>query len=113
MNEMKNLNGDWYPLGSALACVGKGWHRLVAALIEDLFALGWDGSLYQIKEKFGGLRFYIGSETPQIADRILKAEGESLRTCEVCGRDGKQRGQAWITTRCDECHQEDELRKKT
>lgn len=103
---MKDWNGNPYPTENVLASVGKGWHMLVEALIADLFALGWDGSVYQVKEKFGGLRFYIGPESPKIASRIRQAEIESYKTCEHCGRKGKQRDRPWIKTLCDRCDQE-------
>ena len=100
----QNITGpyghDW-PREDVLAGVGKGWHPLVSELIDDLFKVGWDGSLHQIKEKFGGLRFYIGGGSKEIHDRITKAENESYKTCEVCGDPGKQSGGGWIRTLCE------------
>jgi len=78
-----------------------GWSKIVRELVDDLFALGWNGSLFQIKEKFGGLRFYIGHGTHTIFDRIEKAESESMKTCEVCGLPGKPRSDGWVRTLCD------------
>lgn len=86
--------------------VGKGWRPLVLRLIEDLFEMGWDGHLCQVKEKFGGLRFYIGAGSDGINDRIQEAEAESIRTCEGCGQPGKLRGEGWIKCLCDECAKE-------
>jgi hypothetical protein len=57
----------------------------------------------QVKEKFGGLRFYIGFGSPEIYGMIRMAEEISLRTCEDCGRPGKKRGGGWIRTLCDPC----------
>lgn len=34
-------------------CVGKGWHPILRELFDQLFAIGWDGDVHQIKEKFG------------------------------------------------------------
>ena len=82
--------------------VGEGWHPLITALIEDLLKLGWDGDLQQVKSKFGGLRFYIGSGNDAIHDRIEQAESESIKTCEYCGKPGKRQGHGWIRTVCDE-----------
>lgn len=56
----------------------------------------------QVKEKFGGLRFYINGGDDEIDAAITFAEMLSERTCEVCGAPGKQRGGGWISTRCDE-----------
>jgi hypothetical protein len=74
----------------------------VTRLIDDLFALGWDGTLAQIKEKFGGLRFYIGGGSDVVHQRINEAENESYKVCEKCGEPGKHSswGGYWITTLC-------------
>lgn len=82
---------------------GEGWAPLIDRLIGDLIALGWDKHIGQVKEKFGGLRFYIGSGTSEIFDRIDKAEAESQITCENCGEPGHERGGGWIKTLCDNC----------
>ena len=57
----------------------------------------------QIKEKFGGLRFYT-SVTYDFMDELLdKAEELSEKTCEECGREGSLRNGPWLKVRCDEC----------
>ena len=86
-----------------LNCVGSGWMPLVNQLLDDLLELGWDGAVYQVKEKFGGLRFYIGAGSDEIHERIQQAEDESYRVCEVTGKPGKLRSDlGWIRTLCDE-----------
>ncbi len=57
----------------------------------------------QVKEKFGGLRFYTNWEDDVIRDLINRAESASLETCELCGLQGEQRGGGWIRTLCDAC----------
>ena len=57
----------------------------------------------QVKEKFGGLRFYMTCETDEIYELIEKAEALSCKTCEVCGEDGTRRPTSWIKTLCDDC----------
>ena len=57
----------------------------------------------QVKEKFGGLRFYIGSGSPEIYAMIRMAEQISYRICEDCGNPGKKRSGGWIRTLCDPC----------
>lgn len=96
-----NWNGKPFPREDVLAHVGEGWHPLVNKLIDDLFQLGWDGRLDQIKEKFGGLRFYISSGSPEVHERISKAEDDSYRICDVCGEPGKLRTGGWLATLCD------------
>jgi hypothetical protein len=57
----------------------------------------------QVKEKFGGLRFYVNCRKEEaIRQRIGAAAQESFRTCEVCGQQGELREDRWIKTLCDE-----------
>jgi hypothetical protein len=87
------------------AQVGPGWCGIVHRLVADLLELGWDGEVFQVKEKFGGLRFYIRDSTPAMSNRIFMAEGQSYRTCEQCGEPGVIRGdRSWILTLCDTCN---------
>lgn len=88
-----------------ISCVGEGWQPLVRTLIQDITAMGWDGELVQIKEKFGGLRFYIGSASKEIHDRISEAERQADVTCEQCGAPGELRNTSWWKTLCDTCHE--------
>jgi hypothetical protein len=84
---------------------GDGWAPLIRDLIHDLIALGWDRDLAQIKEKFGSLRFYIGSASPEIHERISQAEDASHKICEDCGLGGTTkpwRG-GWLRTLCQQC----------
>jgi len=85
------------------ASCGDGWASLIDELITDLVALGWDKDLHQLKEKFGGLRFCVGTYDARIDARISRAEHESWRVCEQCGAAGKRRGGGWIETLCDGC----------
>jgi hypothetical protein len=64
-------------LEDVCSCVGPGWHDIIRRLVMDLEALGWDGSVMQVKEKFGTLRFYIGYGSDAVFDRIDEAEAES------------------------------------
>ena len=56
----------------------------------------------QVKEKFGGLRFYVDGGDDWVYGAISMAESISYRTCEVCGAPGKTRGTGWIRTTCNE-----------
>ncbi len=86
------------------ADIGPGWVPIVDRLIRDLLAAGWDGECAQIKEKFGGLRFYVGGNyNAAIDDLISQAEQESIRTCEHCGEPGTRRSGGWIVTLCVGC----------
>jgi len=65
---------------------GDGWFDLIWKLCEDLEPLvGPDFEVIQVKEKFGGLRFYVDNATAQANDRISQAENDSYEICEECG----------------------------
>ncbi len=94
--------------------VRDGWANLLDKLIDDLLKLGWDGHVHQVKEKFGGLRFYIGFGNDAIFDRISKAEDDSFKICEVCGKKAlKPRAWSgwWIQTLCRKCGEDDRKSK--
>jgi hypothetical protein len=78
----------------------------VKQLISDLLVLGWNGRLAQVKEKFGGLRFYADDVPEAGEDLIRKAEGDSYHICEECGEPGKLRAKGWWKTRCANCQTE-------
>jgi hypothetical protein len=55
----------------------------------------------QVKEKFGGLRFYVNGATDKHWNYISVAESMSYRTCEECGNPGKTYTDGWHRTLCD------------
>jgi len=84
-----------------------GWYPLIKNLIDELITLGWDKQVTQVKEKFGGLRFYINGGSDEIYDKITKAEKLSHETCELCGKKGELRTKIrWFTTLCDEHYEQ-------
>jgi hypothetical protein len=94
--------------------IGYGWYGIVKDLITDLISLGWNKEVCQVKEKFGGLRFYINEGSDEIYDRIRIAEELSYKTCEVCGIEGKIRGNLrWWRTLCDTYYEEALIKQKT
>ena len=88
---------------------GDGWFNTIYDLSKKIVSLeeGNNVKVTQVKEKFGGLRFYINSLPSEIFDSvhdiICKYEEKSYTVCEQCGAEGKTRGGCWITTLCDEC----------
>lgn len=84
---------------------GDGWHELIDKLLDTIAGLNPpdDFVIYQIKEKFGGLRVYTSVASSTIYTAIEAAEEESYRTCENCGDPGKPRDGNWINTLCDGC----------
>ena len=57
----------------------------------------------QVKEKFGGLRFYMTCGTDEVYDLIGEAEALSYKTCEECGDTGSEKPTGWVRTLCDAC----------
>jgi hypothetical protein len=65
-------------------------------------------TIVQIKEKFGGLRFYTDGGTKIHQAYIDFAAGMAAQTCEVCGSPGSLRDSSWMKTLCDKHHKETE-----
>lgn len=59
-------------------------------------------TLDQVKEKFGTLRFYYTGGDDVIDGMVRMAESISGVTCEECGAPGKQAGNGWIRTVCEQ-----------
>lgn len=58
----------------------------------------------QVKEKFGGLRFYMSLENKEISQLIEEAEIKSKEICEICGKKGEMRKKyGWYSCLCDKC----------
>ena len=98
-------------------CVGPGWWTIIETLCahidehvkfkneqRDRWNRG-DGcepvTIAQIKEKFGGLRFYYDGGDSVVAGMVYMAEAWAAHSCEVCGNMGKSRSGGWIRTLCD------------
>lgn len=79
-----------------------GWYQLVHDLIVELVALGWDKNINQVKEKFGGLRFYAGALSTEMHRVVDKYMELSWKTCEVCGKPGELRVGGWAQALCEE-----------
>jgi len=55
----------------------------------------------QIKEKFGGLRFYYDGGDDYIEGLVAMAEDWANRTCEKCGKPGTKTVDGWVQTLCE------------
>lgn len=87
---------------------GDGWFSLIKELCEKLKALKLkDFRVLQVKEKYGGLRFYTGSVETKKADEVFRlideAGGKSYTICEACGKPGQPNKDGWIETLCESC----------
>jgi hypothetical protein len=98
--------------------VGDGWFDLIYKLFSDLKkatiknVVAYIGILpkdhypqiFQIKEKLGGLCFYIDNATDEQYKLISKAQSDSYHICEICGKKGKlRRVDDWLLTECKQC----------
>lgn len=105
--------------------IGDGWFDLVYELSGKLepLAKSVKGVIVpvQIKEKFGGLRYYLGYNNPisfeeldsepvnSIYRQMLEIESDyeskSFHICEVCGKPGEtsnKKCSGWLQTLCEE-----------
>lgn len=115
--------------------VSDGWYKLVKNLLLDIEKLDKENpdqfltfQVEQVKEKFGGLRFYHERyvskidfkkdmkyylENDPLEKLVMKAERDSFKTCEDCGKKGKLReDRMWIRTLCENCSKKDIERTK-
>jgi hypothetical protein len=91
--------------------VGKGWYPIIERLSSNIQQhLEWKNReiqvvpqvvVEQIKEKFGGLRFYYQGGDDNVAGMVRMAEAWADVACEECGGIGKRRGGGWVRTLCD------------
>lgn len=85
---------------------GTGWFLLIYNLSEALEAINnkagaeFTVEATQVKEKYGGLRFYVNGYTPEVSKLIKFAEHQSYRTCEICGSPGRLNDGSWKMVRC-------------
>lgn len=98
---------------------GDGWYTVIDALCESLQRRDVELTVVQVKEKFGGLRFYhdgIKAEAERDSymalGAIYNAQDMSKRVCEQCGNPAElRRDGGWLRARCDECHSEPDSRR--
>lgn len=106
-------------------CVGEGWWQIIESLCSSIQGhIDWNNDtrnrllesnpykhtipeeipqvvVHQIKEKFGGLRFYYEGGDNAIHGMVRMAESWASNTCEVCGDKGTSRSGGWIKTLCE------------
>ena len=86
-----------------------GWAELIRKCDTVLFTQDPNYTVVQIKEKFGGLRFYFNlsnmEEYSKVNSLILAIEQDSFSVCEKCGEPGyprKLEPSGMRYTSCDE-----------
>jgi len=106
--------------------VGKGWYPILEALCANIQShIDWQNKNHekhpvveqviveQIKEKFGGLRFYYQGGDDNVHGMVRMAESCAANCCEECGAPGKRRNGGWIRTLCDHHEAEHQERLRT
>ena len=103
-------------------CVDEGWWPILESLCGQIqHHLDWKNrqsevvvqvKVAQIKEKFGGLRFYYDGGDDAIDGMVRMAESWAAHSCETCGAPGKSRDGGWIKTLCDHHEAERQLKRK-
>jgi len=96
------------------ACCDDGWRKIVEDLTEAIAKVDTQHivRVFQIKEKFGTLRYYVNFDTKNeglwktVNDLVSSAEKLTATTCEICGQPGilcvKKDGY-WYKTVCSSC----------
>jgi len=91
--------------------ISEGWWVIIERLCANIqHHLDWKNKetevvpqvvVRQIKEKFGGLRFYYDGGDDEIQGMVRMAESWAGISCETCGERGNRRDGGWIRTLCD------------
>ncbi len=95
--------------------INEGWKGLVEEITSKIETINnkYSPSSYvraaQVKQKFGGLRYYISIEDVEeqdvryVYDMIAEAEKRSFTICEYCGSPANtSRDRPYVETLCDE-----------
>jgi hypothetical protein len=93
--------------------IGEGWWPIIESLCANIQSHTdwWNKNretrpvveqvvVEQIKEKFGGLRFYYSGGDDKIQGMVRMAEAWADHSCEECGAPGTAGGKGWIRTLC-------------
>ena len=103
--------------------VGAGWYPILEKLCSNIqHHIDWKEKqgnavpqvvVEQIKEKFGGLRFYYQGGDDYVCGLVRMAESWADSSCEECGSIGTRRGGGWVRTLCDIHEAEHQERLRT
>jgi hypothetical protein len=102
--------------------VHDGWADLLTSLSDRLiehFEANPEAQVVQVKEKFGGLRFYVEGCGDEEQHLINQFERASFKVCEFCGEPGSvgrlgfrrndetsKKSFGWVKTMCPSCEEE-------
>lgn len=96
------LNRIIEPFSKMIACED-GWIPLLTNLHYAIIEHDPNYTIYQVKEKFGGLRFYYALSNPTVAEDVRQIvnhyEDLSTQTCEKTGLPGQlMKRNGWYKT---------------
>lgn len=95
------------PQPPCFSAVGPGWMPAIEAALVKMIAAGWDRDLHQAKEKYGGLRLYIGDASAEVHKIVDEVETACNTICEECAAayqpGPKQQTRGWVYSVCDTC----------
>ena len=111
----KDLNKKITAMCYGIAC-GDGWYTLIDTMCGNIKNQMDNANrnkpeaehiiceATQVKEKWGGLRFYVQGSNDYIDGIIDLAESMSYLICSKCGnKTTPQKKRGWIYTLCDNC----------
>ena len=112
--KQKNKHISWWysaPYSyTELDTMPEGWRaafgeQLCEELREELIKANYLDKyrITQIKDKYGGLRWYDNGNTKKGYEIIHKYEELSYKICIDCGRPATKMSVGWINPYCDEC----------
>lgn len=121
MNRMETKYPEMFSAPYGGFAIGEGWWIIVEHLCANIqHHLNWKNKesevvpqvvVHQIKEKFGGLRFYYGGGDDEISGMVRMAESWASIACEECGGIASRRSGGWIRTLCDKHEAEYQARR--
>ena len=114
IQELFNQDEIILPIQFGFEC-GDGWFMILDTLMNTIEShLNPENSwprkeripfeIIQIKEKFGGLRFYYNGGDEEVRGMVNLAENMSYNICERCGSTKNvTQTTGWIYTLCEDC----------
>lgn len=88
--------------------IGAGWMSEVDIALGRMIDAGWDGRLVQVKQKFCGLRIYVGQASDEIHEIIGETEARCNIMCEECGASHGLSIPRTGVALCEECQKKSE-----
>jgi hypothetical protein len=97
---LRRIPDGW---GRWISC-GAGWYPIIVELDQSIATIYPEYEVQQVKEKFGGLRYYCDHDgVDEVAKLIGAAELRAAKTCEDCGALGRLLDKGWLRTLCGSC----------